>query len=85
MDGDDSRRGLSLGDVMGDGHRHSSHPRKPHGSAGGVDVKRRYHHDQGVGEEDGWVRVEPRRKRVIRKTQSMSETGMDGRCYRSLA
>ena len=40
---------------------------------------------EGVGEEEGWVRVEPHRKRATWTSNTILRTWMDEMCYRCLA
>ena len=68
---DGGRSGILLGDDRADSRSHSSHPKHtcgPRQSTVLMNERRRYRHHPCVCEEDGWVRVEPCKKKVTRQT-----------------
>ena len=80
-------RGLLRGVDTGDGRRHASilrHPQVPVSITGDDEDRRRYHHQEGDGEEDGRVRAEPHRKKADGITCPVKQMELDGQCFRCL-
>ena len=81
------RRDLLQGVDMGNWQRQASIQRYlqvPVSNTGDDEDRRRYHHLEGDGEEDDWVRAEPCRKRADWTTHPVKQMELDGRCFRCL-
>ena len=64
--------------------QHLRHPQVPVSNTGDDEDRRRYCHQEGDGEEDGWVRAEPHRKRADRTPRPLNQMELDERCFRCL-